>query len=60
MGGDEELEIVLYAERPGVATETVAVERVRIGKRTVTAEETVSGEVRREEIELDTDPEGPR
>ena len=59
-GGDEELEIVLYAERPVVATETVAVERVRIGKRTVTAEETVSGEVRREEIELDTDPEGPR
>jgi uncharacterized protein (TIGR02271 family) len=51
--GDEEREIILHAERPVVTTETVAVERVRLGKETVTDTETVSGEVRREEIELD-------
>ncbi len=54
---DDEQEIILYAERPVVRTETVAVERIRLGKRTVTDQETVGGEVRREEIELDTDPE---
>jgi stress response protein YsnF len=53
--GDDEQEIILYEERPVVRTETVAVERVRVGKRTVTEQETVGGEVRREEIELDTD-----
>lgn len=50
---DEEQEIILHAERPVVTTETVAVERVRLGKETVTGTETVSGEVRREQIELD-------
>jgi stress response protein YsnF len=48
-----EQEIILYAERPVVRTETVAVERIRLGKQTVTDQETVGGEVRREEIELD-------
>ena len=51
--GDEEQEIILHAERPVVTTETVAVERVRLSKETVTGTETVSGEVRREQIELD-------
>ena len=36
-----------------VDTEAVAVERVRLGKETVTEQETVGGEVRKEEIELD-------
>jgi stress response protein YsnF len=36
-----------------VDTEAVAVERVRLGKETVTDQETVGGEVRKEEIELD-------
>jgi stress response protein YsnF len=31
------------------------VERVRLGKQTVTEQETVGGEVRREEIKLDRD-----
>lgn len=50
---DEEREIILHAERPVVTTETVEVERVRLGKETVTGTETVTGEVRREQIEVD-------
>lgn len=50
---DSEREIILHAERPVVTTETVAVERVRLGKETVTGTEAVSGQVRREEIELE-------
>ena len=36
-----------------VDTEAVAVERVRLGTETVTEQETVGGEVRKEQIELD-------
>jgi uncharacterized protein (TIGR02271 family) len=50
---EEEHEVTLHAERPVVGTEAVAVERVRLGKETVTDQETVGGEVRKEEIELD-------
>lgn len=50
---EEEHEVVLHAERPVVTTEAVAVERVRLGTETVTETETVTGEVRKEEIELD-------
>jgi uncharacterized protein (TIGR02271 family) len=50
---EEEHEVTLRAERPVVETEAVAVERVRLGKETVTEQETVGGEVRKEEIELD-------
>jgi uncharacterized protein (TIGR02271 family) len=50
---EEEHEVTLHAERPVVDTEAVAVERVRMGKETVADQETVGGEVRKEEIELD-------
>jgi len=50
---EEEHEVTLHAERPVVDTEAVAVERVRLGKETVTDQETVGGEVRKEEIEFD-------
>lgn len=50
---EEEHEVTLRAERPVVDTEAVAVERVRLGKETVTDQQTVGGEVRKEEIELD-------
>ena len=50
---EEEHEVTLHAERPVVDTEAVAVERVRVGKETVTGQETVSGDVRKEQIELD-------
>ena len=49
-------EVTLHAERPVVTTETVPVERVRLGKETVHEEETVTGTVRKERI----DYHGPR
>jgi len=53
-GGDlteEEHEVTLHAERPVVEKETVPVERVRLATETVTSEETVSEQVRKEQIE---------
>ncbi len=49
---EEEHEVVLYEERPVVAKETVPVERVRLDTRTITGQQTVSAEVREENIEL--------
>lgn len=50
---EEEHELTLSAERPVVTTEAVPVERVRLGKETVTEQETVGGEVRKEQIDFD-------
>jgi uncharacterized protein (TIGR02271 family) len=50
---EAEHEVTLHAERPVVDTETVPVERVRLGKETVRDEESVTGEVRKEQIEFD-------
>lgn len=52
---EEEHEVVLHAEKPVVTTEAVAVERVALGKETVTEDQQVSGEVREEHIEMDND-----
>ncbi len=52
---EEEHEVILHAERPVVEKETVPVERVRLGTETVTEQETVTEEVRKEEIELEGD-----
>jgi uncharacterized protein (TIGR02271 family) len=52
---EEEHEITLREERPVVETEAVPVERVRLGTETVTEQETVGGEVRKEEIDIDAD-----
>ncbi len=52
---EEEHEVTLQAERPVVTTEAVPVERVRLGKETVADQETVSGEVRKEQIEFEDD-----
>jgi len=54
---EEEHEVVLHEERPVVQTEAVPVERVRLGTETVTEDQTVTGQVRKEEIEVD-DPTG--
>jgi len=54
---DEEHEVTLRAERPVVSTEAEPVERVRLGKEKVTGTQTVSGKVRKEQVELD-DPTG--
>ena len=50
---EEEHEVVLHEERPVVTTEAVPVERVRLGTETVSEQETVTGEVRKEQVELD-------
>jgi len=56
---EEEHEVVLHAEKPVVAKETVPVERVRLDTETVTDQVQVSEEVRKENIEADgVYPEG--
>ncbi|QJY44567.1 DUF2382 domain-containing protein [Pseudonocardia broussonetiae] len=50
---EEEHEVTLHAERPVVDKEAVPVERVRVDTETVRDTETVGGEVRKEEIEVD-------
>jgi uncharacterized protein (TIGR02271 family) len=57
---EEEHEVTLRAERPVVDKEAVPVERVRLGTETRTEHETVGGEVRKEQIEIDTDDRPPR
>jgi uncharacterized protein (TIGR02271 family) len=52
---EEEHEVVLHEERPVVEKEAVPVERVRLDTETVTGEETVSEEVRKERIDTDLD-----
>lgn len=50
---EEVHEVVRYAERVLFTTEVVPVERVRLVKRVVTRQETVTGQVRSEQIALD-------
>ena len=50
---EEEHEVTLHAERAVVEKEAVPVERVRLDKTTVTEQETVTEDVRKEEIEID-------
>jgi uncharacterized protein (TIGR02271 family) len=52
---EEEHEVTLHEDRVVVDTEATPVERVRLGTETVTEEETVSGEVRKEQIETEGD-----
>ncbi len=53
--GGETAEVTLHEETPVVDKETVATEEVRLGKKTVTDQETVNTEVRKEEVDTDTD-----
>ena len=52
---EEEHEVVLHEERPVVQKEAVPVERVRLGKETVTDQQQVTEEVRKEQIDTDGD-----
>ena len=52
---EDEHEVVLREERPVVETEAVPVERVRLDTETETQQQTVSGEVRKEQIEVDAE-----
>jgi uncharacterized protein (TIGR02271 family) len=54
---EEEHEVTLHAERPVTEKETVPVERVRLGKETVTEEHEVSETLRKEQID-DPDTNG--
>jgi len=56
---EEEHEVTLHAEQPVVNKDTVPVERVRLGTETVTDEQTVSDEIRKEQIDADL-PDGNR
>ncbi|SFB00895.1 conserved domain-containing protein [Amycolatopsis marina] len=53
--GEAEQEVTLHAEKPRVEKESVPVEKARLGKETVTEDQPVSGQVRREEFEIDDD-----
>lgn len=53
--GEEEIEVTLHEERPVVAKETVAVEKVALGTETVETTERVETEVRKEQVDFDTD-----
>jgi uncharacterized protein (TIGR02271 family) len=57
---DEEHEVVLSEERPVVEKEAVPVERVRLDKETVTDQQQVSDEVRKEQIDVDGGTEATR
>jgi len=50
---EEEHEVVLHAETPVVAKKVVPVERVRMDTTTVAGQQSVSADVRKEQIELD-------
>ncbi|MEQ3550828.1 PRC and DUF2382 domain-containing protein [Pseudonocardia nematodicida] len=51
--GDDSYEVTLHAERPVVDKTTEAVEKVRLGTRTVTEDEQISDTVRKEQIDVD-------
>ncbi|GAT68593.1 photosystem reaction center subunit H [Planomonospora sphaerica] len=55
---EAEHEVVLHEERPVVDKQAVPVERVRLGKERVTEQETVSGQVRKERIDVDGGTDG--
>ncbi len=57
---EEEHEVTLHAERAVVEKEAVPVERVRLDKTTVTEQEQVSADLRKEEIEVDGATDDPR
>jgi uncharacterized protein (TIGR02271 family) len=57
---EEEHEVTLHAERAVVQKEAVPVERVRLDTTTVTEQEQVSADVRKEQIEVDGDTDGRR
>ncbi|MFD6343230.1 DUF2382 domain-containing protein [Streptomyces roseolus] len=52
---EAEHEVTLHEERPVVETRAVPVERVRLETDEVSEEQTVTGEVRKERIEIETD-----
>lgn len=55
--GEENVEVTLHEEHPVVAKETVGVEKVGLEKETVRDTERVEADVRKEQVEVETDAE---
>ncbi|MFF3753273.1 DUF2382 domain-containing protein [Streptomyces sp. NPDC002018] len=56
---EAQTEVTLHAEQPVISKETIPVERVRMETEKVTEQREVSADVRKEQIEYDTDQGGP-
>ena len=52
-------EVILHEERPVISTEIVPVERVRLSTVVQTEQHTLSGQVRKEQIEIDIPGQTP-
>ncbi|MEE1800834.1 PRC and DUF2382 domain-containing protein [Streptomyces sp. NPDC101062] len=55
--GEAQTEVTLHADQPVISKESIPVERVRMETEKVTEQREVSAEVRKEQIEYDTDQE---
>ncbi|MFJ7999283.1 DUF2382 domain-containing protein [Streptomyces sp. NPDC096310] len=55
--GEAQTEVTLHADQPVISKESIPVERVRMDTEKVTEQREVSAEVRKEQIEYDTDQE---
>ncbi|MFD7896872.1 DUF2382 domain-containing protein [Streptomyces sp. NPDC059743] len=55
---EAQTEVTLHAEQPVISKETIPVERVRMETEKVTEQKEVSADVRKEQIEYDTDQTG--
>ena len=53
--GEDTVEVTLHEERAVVAKETVGVEKIELEKETVTETQRVDAEVRKEQVEIETD-----
>ena len=53
--GEEEVDVTLHEERPVVQKETVAVEEVGLNKQTVQETQRVEADVRKEQVDVETD-----
>ena len=58
--GTTQLELVLHREEPEIRLRPVPVERVRLVRRLVTEQRTVTGQLRKEHVELEETPPGER
>jgi stress response protein YsnF len=57
--GEPELEVVLRREEPVIGVRAVPVERVRLVRRVITDQRTVTEELRKEQVEVDEGPARP-
>jgi stress response protein YsnF len=55
-----ELEMVLHREEPEIRLRSVPVERARLVGRLVSEQRTITEELRKEQVEVDQPPPGPR